>query len=89
MFVAIAAAAILAGQTDVEALKAKAEQGDASAQFRLGFMYNTGEGVPQDDAEAVKWYRLAAEQGDASAQFNLGNHVRPRPRRPAKLRRSP
>ena len=28
--------------------------------------------MPQDDAQAVKWYRLAADQGDASAQFNLG-----------------
>ncbi len=26
----------------------------------------------RDDAEAVKWYRLAAEQGYASAQYNLG-----------------
>ena len=34
--------------------------------------YDTGEGVPQDYAEAVKWYRLAAEQGYAAAQFNLG-----------------
>ena len=34
--------------------------------------YDRGEGVPQDDAEAVAWYRLAAEQGDAGAQFNLG-----------------
>ena len=29
-------------------------------------------GVPQDYAEALKWYRLAADQGDASAQYNLG-----------------
>ena len=35
-------------------------------------MYAQGEGVPEDDSEAVKWYRLAAEQGDAAAQFNLG-----------------
>ena len=35
-------------------------------------MYRNGEGVPQDYAEAVKWYRLAAEQGDADAQYNLG-----------------
>jgi len=62
----------LAGQTDVEALRAKAEQGDASAQNSLGIRYDTGEGVPQDYAEAVKWYRLAAEQGYAAAQFNLG-----------------
>ena len=43
-----------------------------SAQFNLGAMYGTGRGVPQDDAEAVRWYRLAAEQGNADAQFNLG-----------------
>ena len=28
--------------------------------------------MPQNYAEAVKWYRLAADQGDASAQYNLG-----------------
>jgi uncharacterized protein len=31
-----------------------------------------GQGVPEDDAEAVKWYRMAAEQGLANAQLNLG-----------------
>jgi TPR repeat protein len=30
---------------------------------------------PEDDAEAVKWYRKAAEQGLANAQFNLGLNV--------------
>ena len=50
----------------------KAESGDATAQFNLGLMYANGEGVPKDDAEAVRWYRLAADQGLAPAQFNLG-----------------
>ena len=49
-----------------------AEQGNASAQHNLGWMYRKGEGVPQDDKTAVKWYTLTAEQGTASAQFNLG-----------------
>ncbi|MDP2738149.1 MAG: tetratricopeptide repeat protein [Pseudorhodobacter sp.] len=49
-----------------------AEQGDAAAQALLGIMYDSGQGVPQDDAEAVKWYRLAAAQGYAKAQLNLG-----------------
>ena len=49
-----------------------AEQGDADAQFNLGVMYNQGQGVPQDNKTAVKWYKLAAEQGDADAQLNLG-----------------
>lgn len=38
-----------------------AEQGIANAQNNLGVMYNAGRGVPQDYAEAVRWYRLAAE----------------------------
>ena len=49
----------------------RAEQGDASAQINLGVMYATGRGVPQDDAEAVRWFRLAAEQGHATGQYNL------------------
>ena len=49
-----------------------ADQGNAGAQYNLGFMYDNGRGVPQDYAEAVRWYRLAAEQGNASAQYNLG-----------------
>jgi TPR repeat protein len=35
-------------------------------------MYASGEGIPQDHAEASKWFRKAAEQGDAKAQNNLG-----------------
>ncbi len=50
-----------------------ADQGDASAQFNLGIMCGHGEGVPQDYAEAAKWYRLAAEQGNVKAQFKLGS----------------
>ena len=35
-------------------------------------MHKKGQGVPQDYAEAVKWYRLAADQGMGEAQYNLG-----------------
>jgi TPR repeat protein len=49
-----------------------AQVGLVKGQKNLGFMYANGEGVPEDDAEAVKWYRLAAEKGHADAQTNLG-----------------
>ncbi len=49
-----------------------AEQGYADAQYNLGCMYREGQGVLQDNAEAVKWFFFAAEQGLAAAQFNLG-----------------
>ena len=70
-FLLIALANVSYGQ-DFEETKARAEQGNATAQFSLGVMYANGDGVPENDAEAVRWYRLAAEQGDASAQYNLG-----------------
>ena len=35
-------------------------------------MHDNGEGVPENDAEAVKWYRRAAAQGRAKAQGHLG-----------------
>ncbi|MSO64409.1 MAG: sel1 repeat family protein [Alphaproteobacteria bacterium] len=34
-----------------------ADQGFSAAQSDLGVMYENGQGVPQDDAEAVKWFR--------------------------------
>ena len=58
--------------SDLDSLNAAAEQGDAEAQFNLGNMYFEGLGVPQNDAEAARLYRMAAEQGIAEAQFNLG-----------------
>ncbi len=49
-----------------------ADQGDATAQFNLGVMYESGDGVPRNAAAALKWYRKAADQGNADAQVNLG-----------------
>jgi TPR repeat protein len=49
-----------------------ADQGDAKAQYKLGFMFERGRGVPQNNAQAVKWFRRAAEQGHARAQYSLG-----------------
>ena len=46
---------------EIDALRARAEQGDAPAQFALGVMY----------AEAVRWYGLAAEQGHARTGIRL------------------
>ena len=54
-------------------LRGRAEKGEVSAQYFLGLMYDTGQGVPKDEVEAVKWYRKAADQGDAHVQNFLGN----------------
>ena len=58
---------------DFAATKKAAESGDADAQFRLGVAYYNGQGVLQNYAEAMKWFRLAAESGDAEAQNSVGS----------------
>ena len=56
---------------DFDETMVAAKQGAAAAQFNLGNMYDEGRGVPQNDGEAVKWFRKAADQGYAKAQYNL------------------
>ncbi len=38
-------------------------QGNAYAQFNLGFLYAYGRGVEQDYSQALYWYQKAADQG--------------------------
>jgi uncharacterized protein len=52
--------------------KPLAEQGDATPQFQLGWLYEQGFGVIQNYETASKWYTRAAEQGYAFAQSALG-----------------
>lgn len=52
--------------------RTSAEEGNASAQHWLGFMYYYGAGVPQNYTIAADWYLKAAEQGDFLAQTDLG-----------------
>jgi len=58
--------------TEFEQQLSRASSGVAQAQCKVAFMYDSGQGVEQDDNEAVRWYRLAAGQGYAEAQCNLG-----------------
>lgn len=58
--------------TAVKEWRPLAEEGNAEAQFHLGALYYHGEGVPQSNAEAARWYRRAADRGHAAAQHNLG-----------------
>lgn len=51
--------------------KTGAEQGNADAQYNLGKMHYYGQGVSQDNEQALAWYLKAAEQSNANAQFNL------------------
>jgi TPR repeat protein len=56
----------------VAACRRLAERGVIWAPYELGYFYATGEIVPQDYAEAARWYRKASDQGMAAAQYELG-----------------
>ena len=45
-----------------------AGMGVNSAQYSLGFMYDNGYGVSEDDVRAFMWLSLAAAQGNEKAE---------------------
>jgi hypothetical protein len=64
---------LLADKNKLGELKDKASKGDALSQVEMGIAYAEGNGVQQDHAEAVTWYRKAAESGLGLAQYNLAH----------------
>lgn len=59
----------IAQNSELDELKALADQGDPAAQLKLGIKYQSGDGVSQDEAEALRLFGLAVEQGHAPAEF--------------------
>jgi len=55
----------------VKFLTQAAEKGQAVAQYRLGTLYERGQGVTADGAKAAHWYEMAANQGNRKAMHNL------------------
>jgi hypothetical protein len=63
----------MVSEVDLQQLKRLAAQGSASAQTKLGQLYESGRrGVPQDYTTARKWYEFAAAQDHGWAQSQLG-----------------
>ncbi len=59
-------------ETALKEWRPLAERGHTLAQYNLGRMYYTGDGVPQDYKEAKKWFDRTAAQEYAPAQTSLG-----------------
>jgi TPR repeat protein len=55
----------------VNTIKSAANQGNVTAQYIVGKIYERGEGVKPDHNEAMKWYSLAAVQGNGNAKQAL------------------
>ena len=66
-------------ETALKLWRPLAEQGDAEAQRSLGWMYDTGHGVPRDKTQATQWYLKSAEQGNARAQTDKAILLQPPP----------
>ena len=49
-----------------------AHEGNADAQTSLGYMYQTGQAVPKNEAKAIEWYEKAMAQEQPYALFNMG-----------------
>jgi TPR repeat protein len=69
----VSSSILSAAEPSVAELRAKAEGGDTKAQLLLASDCDYGRGVPQDYAEAARWYDKAATAGDPIAQNNLGS----------------
>lgn len=59
-------------QVDVLVCQQAAEHGDTQAQYNLGKMYYTGEGLPQNIQMAKMLWERASKSGDASSLNGLG-----------------
>jgi len=57
--------------TALQVFRPLADNGNMEAQYHLGYMYQTGTGVVESPAEAMKWYQLAAKQGHRSASVQV------------------
>lgn len=55
----------------VEVYRQSAEEGNAEAQFDIGYAYYTGEGIGRDYTSAAMWFKRSAKQQFAKAMYNL------------------
>lgn len=49
----------------------QADNGDAHAQYNLGWLYHNGYGLAVDDQQALHWWQQATAQGHVDARFAL------------------
>ena len=71
---------------ETSALKQNAKSGDAKAQVQLGLACATVDGVPKNEGEFVKCFRIAADQGDATSEYHLSEmYFTGQPHRPGYL----
>ncbi len=59
------------GEMSFKETKMLAENGNASAQLNLGYIYSHGEGIPKNFVKAYVWYSIASAKGNEKAKKNI------------------
>ncbi len=72
LFLVAAMLSVSAMALDFNQIQRAASQGDVDAQLQLGAMYYQGDGVRQDYAKALEWFKKSANQGEVLSQRLLG-----------------
>lgn len=62
-------------KTAYEIWKDLADKGDASAQFKMGYLYRNGRGIEINKAKAIEWYRKSACQGYVDDNLNAASYL--------------
>ena len=57
---------------DIDEMLSQSVAGDSWQKLILDWRYVLGDGIPQSETEATRWFRKAAELGLAEAQHDLG-----------------
>lgn len=57
---------------DIKKIIELAEQNNAKAQCKLGYLYFYGKGVQKDIIKAIQLFKKSADLGYAVAEYNLG-----------------
>lgn len=71
LFLSFTVSANTYAKASIDQLKALADKGDMMAMSILGERYDAGEGVKENNQEAIRWYTKAAERGHIKSQYNL------------------
>jgi hypothetical protein len=56
----------------VDSILKLAKSGDPNAQWLMGVRFDQGDGVIEDNNQALEWFNKAAKKGHLGAMFNLG-----------------
>jgi TPR repeat protein len=68
----LAMATVSSFAQDIDAIRQKAQAGNAEAEYQLARAYYSGKGIAFDPKQGLQWLRKSADQNYAPSEFALG-----------------